>query len=526
MTQKKTQKKDVDDLRSQLEAVAAKERKRGVRFNDVSVVEGDTKQIILPEGMTPAEGKKWLDKFESQQNQEVRIMIEIDAFPFDGALALARTLKDLFGWTNLESVPGGFFSPDRPPTQIAVETGPDSSINVPWGRMTIPGVDGYIETNIAVRGLRPIFVIGGVVKRRDERLIHNIGDQVKLRVLEDSIYRGKAFTLNYRDANGNRIEPENFDPTACPKFINTAKVNSDELVFPAETMQQIETCLFNPVRHSAACRHHGVPLKRGVLLEGPYGTGKTQTAFLLAKECVDHGWSFIYIKDVRDLDIGISVAEAYQPCVIFGEDINRIVGETRDAEVDRILNTMDGVMTKKSEIMVVLTTNELASIHQAAVRPGRIDTVVPVRAPDPEAAARLVVLYGRGSVTASPAELAEALKPLTAQQATAAMFREVVERAKLSAIRHLQHPLDPIAINGVDVATAVQTLLDHQKLLMPKAEPNTNPMAIFGTALGRSMANGLAESLEEAAAMFSGNLEEQGHDTHAVSRRLGVRTGV
>lgn len=518
-------KKDADDLRSQLEVLAAKERKRGIKFSNVEVVESETKQIMLPEGMTAKEATKWLERFEAQQNQEVGIHIEVDAFPLDGALALARTLKELFGWTNLESVPGGFFSPDRPPVQVAVETGPDTAISVPWGRMTIPGVDGFIETRLGTKGLRPIFIISGVTTRRNEKLIHQIGDQVKLRVLSDSIYRGKAIVLNFRDADGNRIEPEEVDPTDCPKFINTSKVNSEELVFPEETMQQIETCLFNPIRHSEACRKHGIPLKRGVLLEGPYGTGKTQTAHLLAKECVENGWTYLYIKDVRDLDIAVSIAESYQPCAIFGEDVNRIVGEKRDAEVDRILNTMDGVQSKKTEIMVVLTTNELSSIHQAAVRPGRIDTVVAVRAPDSPAACRLVRLYSRGSVEATDAELELALRPLVHRQATAAMFREVIERAKLSAIGKLDNPEDDIKIDSDDIQTAVHTLMEHQKLLMPKTEPNTNPMNLFGSALGRAIGSTLSDTLSDIAGEFSSRLEDSGTPLHAVSRHLGVSEG-
>lgn len=510
-----------DDLRSQVAAIASKEKKRGIKFTNVDVVEGDTKQIMLPEGMSAAEGKKWLDRFESQQNQEVGVYIEIDAFPLDGALALANTLKDVFGWTNLESVPGGFFFPDNPPQQVLVETGPDTSITVPWGRMSIPGVTGYLETGIAIRGLRPIFVIMGQTTRKFEKLIHELADQVKIRAREDSIYRGKAIYLNFRDADGDRIDLRRIASEITPKFVDTRRVNPDELVFPAETMQQIETCLFNPVRHSETCRKHSIPLKRGVLLEGPYGTGKTQTAFLLARECVQNGWTFLYIKDVRDLDIAISIAEAYQPCAIFGEDVNRIVGEQRDAEVDKVLNAMDGVLNKKSEVMVVLTTNELNAIHQAAVRPGRIDTVVPVRAPDSEAAIRLVKLYGRGSVQATDEELAQALAKLVADSATASMFREVVERAKLSAITRLANPSDEIVISARDVGIAADTLLEHQKLLKPRPVTNTDPMHLFGTALGRPIASAVSMSIEEAASAFREYTSLEGVQPHEVARRIG-----
>jgi transitional endoplasmic reticulum ATPase len=514
--------KDASDIRTQIEALQAKSKKRGIKFNDVNVVESETQCIQLPEGMSPGEGVKWLQRFEQQQNQEVGIHIEIDAFPLDGAYALARVLKNIFGWTTLESTPG--FWGDTPPTMVNLEIGPDESVMIPWGRMAIPGIDGFISTSMGRRGLRPTFIIAGKTTRKHEKLIQNIGDQVKLEILDGSVYRGKAIILDYRDADGDRIEPDNVDPTQCPKFVDTRRVNSEELVFPAETMQMIETCLFNPVKHTAACRHHGIPLKRGVLLEGPYGTGKTQTAYLLAKECVANGWTFLYGKDVRDLDILLSIAEAYQPCVIFAEDVNRIVGENRDAEVDRVLNAMDGVVSKKSEIMVVLTTNELNAIHQAAIRPGRIDTVVPVRAPDIDAACRLVKLYGRGKVDCTDQGLASAIQPLVDRKSTAAMFREVVERAKLGAVGHLTNATAEIKISAEDLRIAAETLVEHQKLLEPRAEPNTHPMGIFGGALGKALSIGVAEAIEDAADTLYGNLEDEGQ-THAAARRIAADVG-
>jgi SpoVK/Ycf46/Vps4 family AAA+-type ATPase len=70
---------------------------------------------------------------------------------------------------------------------------------------------------------------------------------------------------------------------------------------------------------------HKVPLKRGVLLEGPYGTGKTLTAFVTAKKCVENGWTFIMLDRVAALKEALTFARMYAPAVVFAEDIDRSV---------------------------------------------------------------------------------------------------------------------------------------------------------------------------------------------------------
>ena len=41
------------------------------------------------------------------------------------------------------------------------------------------------------------------------------------------------------------------------------------------------------IRHSPKMRELGLPLKRAVLFEGDYGTGKTLGAFLTAQKCLE-----------------------------------------------------------------------------------------------------------------------------------------------------------------------------------------------------------------------------------------------
>jgi transitional endoplasmic reticulum ATPase len=516
------------ELREQLSEVRDREAKQGIKFSSVDVLQSaETKQIVLPEGMSSAEARKWLERWEKQQEQEVAISIEVDAFPMDGALALAKTLKDLFGWTNLVTVPGGFFEPDQPPVMVQIEVAPGVTQQVPWGRMTIPGVDGYIETSIRQKGLNAVFAISGVTRRKHEKLVKQIGDLVRQRIKVESIYRGKAIRHSYRNSNGERLsaEPRQFNPLHAPKFIDTDAVRPEELIFPKKTSDLIETCLYNPVRKTAACRRQGIPLKRGVMLEGPYGVGKSLCAYVLAKLCVEHGWTFLYIDDVRDLDIALSVAQLYQPCVVFAEDINRVVGANRDAEVDRVLNTLDGVVSKSSEIITVVTTNEVNQIHKALVRPGRIDTVVPVRAPDAEAAMRLIRLYGRGTVICNDVEIGSAVQGLVRRGATAAVFREVIERAKLAALSSLDDSEAKIAINAEHLVVACRSLEEHIRLMESDGTKEPHAMELFGGAVGKALSGGVTTAIQIAAEQLSEMLEYNDTNGPAGKQRLSRLVG-
>ena len=75
---------------------------------------------------------------------------------------------------------------------------------------------------------------------------------------EESIYRGQAVKINFRDRDGDR--QNSFDPTFAPRFIDLAKYADQQIVYAAETEHLIQTNLFNPVMHTEKCRKNGVPL--------------------------------------------------------------------------------------------------------------------------------------------------------------------------------------------------------------------------------------------------------------------------
>src|SRR5690606_35602369 len=142
------------------------------------------------------------------------------------------------------------------------------------------------------------------------------------------------------------------------------------MIHTKETDALIRTNIFSPLKHTEACRKHKIPLKRGILLEGKYGTGKSLTARVTAKVAVDNGWTFIMLNRAQGLRAAIEFARTYQPCVIFAEDIDR-VADREDENVNDLVNMLDGVVTKDMEMMICLTTNFIEKIDQALLRPGR-----------------------------------------------------------------------------------------------------------------------------------------------------------
>lgn len=448
-------------------------------------VEKSGEKIVLPEGMSFDDAIDWMKKRKQDEEREIRVHEKVDAYPFDGAYALAKALAHKFGWVDLVPTPG--FWGDKPPVMVGVEVAPGETVQVPWGRLQIPGVEGYIETGMNMGDGRLIFELGGVVKQKNKKAVAEIAALTRQFVKESSIYRGKAIRVAFPEK-----DEEKFNPNNCPKFLDVTQVKPDELIFADDVNRGIQTSLFTPVEKTDQCRQYKIPLKRGILLEGPYGTGKTLTANVAAKKCVDNGWTFIYVDSVSNLQQALAFAAQYQPAMLFAEDIDRVMeGEDRDSEMDAILNTIDGIASKSTETIVVLTTNHVEKINQAMLRPGRLDAVISVKAPDAEAVQKLVQLFGRGRIRQGE-DLVKI--GLLLQGQIPAVIREVVERAKLSAVTRLPDGAE-LEITAADLAEATHGMLEHLKLLEPRPVDNRSQFERFGDVIGSRLVEGVSEAV-------------------------------
>ena len=490
---------------------AAPERKtmteiKTKQFKNVTVAEAADEQIHLPKGMSYAQGVEWLIKIEQAEEQEINWQRTFDAYPLDGAYALRQLLAERFGTAVQEgaTVQTMFGEKDVPPYMIALEIGVDETTYVPWGHFIIPPMPGHkLQTSMTYENKQLMFVVVGKIKRKFKKLMDEIGDQLQARLRDQSIYRGKAFRVDF--PTKAEAAERGFNPFDwMPRFINTA-TKIDKLILSDRVKEQIETNIFTPVQHADECRRLGVPLKRGVLLEGKYGVGKSLTAHVLSQKCVENGWTFIYVKRVSALEDAMRFAKRYEPAVVFAEDIDAAMqqkeGSDRDEAMNTILNTIDGVDMKKSEQMVVLTTNFVDRINKAFLRPGRLDAVISVDPPDAAAVLELLRHYSRGLLDEVPdAELQPAAQLLAGQ--IPSVVREVVERSKLASIRRAASKGDT-KLEGDDLRVAAAGIMGHIALLK-EAEPDRRSdiekaAATLGTILTKGHSNGNGKSRDSVA---------------------------
>lgn len=466
------------------EAKAAKAAKA-----EVVSVERKGERIIIPEGMPYENAVEWLNRMAADEKREVGIYELIEAHPVEGLVALNQALAEKYGWVNAVPTPSFFGS--NPPTMVGVRTGPKPSdtVSVPFGRIQLPNVPGYVDTQIGMKDEQPVLVLGGKTLAGHVKAFQEIAALAREKLKTNSIYRGKAIKVRFTDDEGDQLA---FDINDTPQFLDTEDVRAQELVFSDEVNEQINVSLFTPVEQTDLCRKHKIPLKRGVLLEGPYGTGKTLTAWVAAKKCVENGWTFIYLNRVSDLDQALTFAQRYQPAMIFAEDIDRALSGDRSVDMDDILNTIDGIEAKNAETIVALTTNHVENINQAMLRPGRLDAVVSVRAPDAKAATRLMRLYGRDMIDEKE-DLSDPAVRLNGQ--IPAVIREVVERAKLAAISRGGN--GGLKLTKDDLRKAADGMLAHLRLLAPRPEDKRTDFEKLGHSLG--VAIGVALKKENGA---------------------------
>jgi len=436
--------------------------------------------------MSPLEASKFWKMKHEEEETEISISEEVHAFPLDGAFALKKVLEKEMG-TAVAKAKAGFFGP-IPPTLRNIETGFGKQEQVIWGNFSVPGIEGgEFETGVAWgREGQPVFVIRGTAKKKYQKTIKMLADKVREYVKEHSVYKGKALRL-FTDDEGN-IDMDN-----PPAFMDTSKTDPGELIFSREIEEEVKTTLFYPIQYTDKCRHFKFPLKRGILFEGKYGTGKTLTANVTAKLCEetaktrtsqDERWTFIYVDKATAVKQAMIFARHFSPAVVFAEDIDRATSGGRTVKVDDIMNNVDGVDSKNQDIILILTTNYVENIDPGMKRPGRIDSIITVTPPDAEAVERLLRLYGRGYINESE-DLTAAAKALEGQ--IPAVIREAVEKSKLYRIADSVIG-QPMIITCESIVKATKSMEGHLLHMKPKELPDPTPQQLLSEGFTRLVA--------------------------------------
>lgn len=434
----------------------------------------------MPQHMTLDEGITWLARIKAEDQIELAISEIIDTFPFDGAVAFMKAMRSKYGWAS--PLPQSSWW-EQPPTMMSVDTGVGQKTSIIWGKFKVPGLDAVLVTQAHQHENRWVFRIGGQVRKKHMPQVVELAELTRQFVAEESIYKGKAIELQVNEEGEINLN-------SPPKFMDMSSVRRDEMIFTDDLMDQIQMNLFTPIMHTEACIKHQIPLKRGVLLEGPYGTGKTLCASATAQLCEEHGWTFITVSRVGAIKRALQFAAMYQPAVVFCEDIDRHMSGERSVAIDDILNTIDGIVSKGKAVITVLTSNSAEAINRAMLRPGRLDAVLRVDAPDAKAAEKLMRIYGRGLIP-DHEDLTEAGKVLDGQ--IPAVIRECVERSKLYAVGQTGGDGE-FTITGHHISASAKGMKRHLELLAGKVpDPETEEHKL-GDLVGRIAARHVGTS--------------------------------
>jgi chaperone BCS1 len=124
----------------------------------------------------------------------------------------------------------------------------------------------------------------------------------------------------------------------------------------------------------------GIPYRRGYMLYGPPGSGKSSTVFALASHLkLDIAILNLNESRLTDNDLRVALATVPAKTVVLIEDIDcvftkRKEGKEKDNKItfSGLLNAIDGVAASEGRILF-MTTNHLDTLDEALIRPGRCD---------------------------------------------------------------------------------------------------------------------------------------------------------
>lgn len=129
---------------------------------------------------------------------------------------------------------------------------------------------------------------------------------------------------------------------------------------------------------------HNFTHKRGILLTGLPGTGKTSMINILSKQVIENGGLVFHVSNANELSMLVALVNDYlrqfepdTPIIVIIEDIDNIVNQNEPL----LLSFLDGE-NQMNHVVVIGTSNRRHVLNDLLLRPSRFDWVVEIELPD------------------------------------------------------------------------------------------------------------------------------------------------
>lgn len=226
-------------------------------------------------------------------------------------------------------------------------------------------------------------------------------------------------------------------------YFSKADVNLDELVnLPDSVSEQVVSEIESFWQKEHHFRKFGFLWKRGVLMWGPPGSGKTTCLQTISSHIIERGGISIYVDNPTLAAKGVKLlrqVEKTRPLVMMLEDIDAII-ETYGESY--LLALMDGEL-QIDNVVFVATTNYPERLDKRFInRPSRFDIVKKIGMPSPKA--REIYIKTKNT------RLAEGTANLE--------LMEWVKLTKNFSIAHMKELIVSVEVFGVPLSQAVARL--------------------------------------------------------------------
>ena len=225
--------------------------------------------------------------------------------------------------------------------------------------------------------------------KKHEKIIHKFSTEVKKCMRENNLFRGE------------RLE---YNPLGRLAFLDyNQNLDWDAVILPKDLKDEIILNILFPLSNEKLCKKHNISWRRGVLLAGMAGTGKTQLARvllnMLGKEITVIWCTPKAIHDPEKVKLLFEASRYFSPSLLVIEDID-FIGKSRDYETDPIvgelLTQLDGNAPNHG-VFVLATTNRAELLDRALLeRPSRFDVKLVFEIPDRDHRLKMIEYFAVG----------------------------------------------------------------------------------------------------------------------------------